>query len=126
MYEQDEEYMDEGEDGDEISNEIWQEVGLCVFIQQVFFIFVSQACWIVISSYFEEKGLVRQQLDSFDEFIQMNVQVKLSNNGMSRPLFSPDLHIINQCAEDCGGRATDRPTRRSPASGGLNLNFSIG
>ena len=26
MYEQDEEYMDEGEDGDEISNEIWQEV----------------------------------------------------------------------------------------------------
>ena len=36
---------------------------------------VSQACWIVISSYFEEKGLVRQQLDSFDEFIQMNVQV---------------------------------------------------
>ena len=27
MYEQDEEYMDEGEDGDEISNEIWQEVG---------------------------------------------------------------------------------------------------
>ena len=28
--------------------------------------------------------------------IQMNVQVKLSNNGMSRPLFSPDLHIINR------------------------------
>ena len=26
MYEQDEEYLDEGEDGDEISNEIWQEV----------------------------------------------------------------------------------------------------
>ena len=38
----------------------------------------SQACWIVISSYFEEKGLVRQQLDSFDEFIQMNVQVDKS------------------------------------------------
>ena len=96
------------------------------FLSSKFFIFVSQACWIVISSYFEEKGLVRQQLDSFDEFIQMNVQVKLSNNSMSRHLFSPDLHIINQCAEDCGGRATDRPTRRSPASGGLNLNFSIG
>jgi len=57
MYEQDEEYMEEGEEGEEISNEIWQE-----------------ACWIVISAYFEEKGLVRQQLDSFDEFIQMNVQ----------------------------------------------------
>ena len=34
----------------------------------------QEACWIVISSYFEEKGLVRQQLDSFDEFIQMSVQ----------------------------------------------------
>lgn len=27
-----------------------------------------------VSSYFDEKGLVRQQLDSFDEFIQMSVQ----------------------------------------------------
>uniref|UniRef100_H2Y4I7 DNA-directed RNA polymerase subunit beta n=1 Tax=Ciona savignyi TaxID=51511 RepID=H2Y4I7_CIOSA len=45
------------EDEDEIFPELWQE-----------------ACWIVISSYFDEKGLVRQQLDSFDEFIQMSVQ----------------------------------------------------
>lgn len=28
----------------------------------------------LFSSYFDEKGLVRQQLDSFDEFIQMSVQ----------------------------------------------------
>ncbi|XP_054164756.1 DNA-directed RNA polymerase II subunit RPB2 [Oppia nitens] len=41
----------------EITSDVWQE-----------------ACWIVISSYFDEKGLVRQQLDSFDEFIQMSVQ----------------------------------------------------
>ncbi|KAI1728980.1 RNA polymerase rpb2, domain 6 domain-containing protein [Ditylenchus destructor] len=45
------------EDDDEISPELWQE-----------------ACWVVISAYFDEKGLVRQQLDSFDEFIQMIVQ----------------------------------------------------
>uniref|UniRef100_A0A8B9JEU7 DNA-directed RNA polymerase subunit beta n=1 Tax=Astyanax mexicanus TaxID=7994 RepID=A0A8B9JEU7_ASTMX len=45
------------EDDDEITPDLWQE-----------------ACWIVISSYFDEKGLVRQQLDSFDEFIQMSVQ----------------------------------------------------
>lgn len=45
------------DDGDEITADLWQE-----------------ACWIVISSYFDEKGLVRQQLDSFDEFIQMSVQ----------------------------------------------------
>jgi DNA-directed RNA polymerase II subunit RPB2 len=30
--------------------------------------------WAVISAYFEEKGLVRQQLDSFDEFIQNTMQ----------------------------------------------------
>lgn len=32
--------MDEGDDTEEISNEIWQE-----------------ACWTVISAYFEEKGM---------------------------------------------------------------------
>ncbi|VDK86273.1 unnamed protein product [Onchocerca ochengi] len=58
MFEDDEE-MEEApfEEDEEISSEQWQE-----------------ACWVVISAYFDEKGLVRQQLDSFDEFIQMNVQ----------------------------------------------------
>lgn len=44
-------------DSEEISSNLWQE-----------------ACWIVINAYFDEKGLVRQQLDSFDEFIEMSVQ----------------------------------------------------
>lgn len=44
----------EEENDEEISHELWQE-----------------ACWIVINAYFDEKGLVRQQLDSFDEFIQV-------------------------------------------------------
>ena len=39
MYEPEEDYMEEGDDSEEISNEIWQE-----------------ACWTVISAYFEEKG----------------------------------------------------------------------
>ncbi|KAH0557930.1 hypothetical protein KQX54_013025 [Cotesia glomerata] len=47
----------EFEDAKEISSKLWQE-----------------ACWIVINAYFDEKGLVRQQLDSFDEFIEMSVQ----------------------------------------------------
>lgn len=46
----------EDDDGEEISHELWQE-----------------ACWIVINAYFDEKGLVRQQLDSFDEFIQVKI-----------------------------------------------------
>lgn len=58
MYPPEEEVVYEtDDDGDEITADLWQE-----------------ACWIVISSYFDEKGLVRQQLDSFDEFIQMSVQ----------------------------------------------------
>nr|XP_034315896.1 DNA-directed RNA polymerase II subunit RPB2-like [Crassostrea gigas] len=58
MYNPEEEMVYEADDdGDEITADLWQE-----------------ACWIVISSYFDEKGLVRQQLDSFDEFIQMSVQ----------------------------------------------------
>ncbi|VEL23807.1 unnamed protein product, partial [Protopolystoma xenopodis] len=54
-------HMQQDEDGveedDEITPDLWQE-----------------ACWIVISSYFDEKGLVRQQLDSFDEFIMTSLQ----------------------------------------------------
>lgn len=34
----------------------------------------TEDCWTVISSFFQEKGLVSQQLDSFDEFIATNVQ----------------------------------------------------
>ena len=30
----------------------------------------QEDAWAAISAYFEEKGLVRQQLDSIDEFIQ--------------------------------------------------------
>jgi DNA-directed RNA polymerase II subunit RPB2 len=34
----------------------------------------QEDAWAVISAYFEEKGLVRQQLDSFDEFVQSTMQ----------------------------------------------------
>eukprot|EP01147_Barroeca_monosierra_P008740 gene8741-1123_t len=33
-----------------------------------------QLCWDVINAYFDEKGLVRQQLDSFDQFIRFGIQ----------------------------------------------------
>lgn len=39
---------------DEILPELWQE-----------------ASWIVINSYFEENGLVRQQIESYNEFVQV-------------------------------------------------------
>lgn len=34
----------------------------------------------MISSFFEEKGLVRQQLDSFDEFVQNTMQELVDEN----------------------------------------------
>ena len=40
----------------------------------------QEDCWVVISSFFESKGLVRQQLDSFDEFIQNTMQEIVDEN----------------------------------------------
>jgi DNA-directed RNA polymerase II subunit RPB2 len=34
----------------------------------------------VIQSFFDEKGLVRQQLDSFDEFVQNTMQELVDEN----------------------------------------------
>jgi DNA-directed RNA polymerase II subunit RPB2 len=40
----------------------------------------QEDCWTVISSFFEQKGLVRQQLDSFDEFVQNTMQELVDEN----------------------------------------------
>ena len=37
-------------------------------------------CWTVITSFFNQKGLVRQQLDSFDEFVQNTMQELVDEN----------------------------------------------
>lgn len=42
--------------------------------------FTQEDCWNVISSFFDEKGLVRQQLDSFDEFVQNTMQELVDEN----------------------------------------------
>jgi DNA-directed RNA polymerase II subunit RPB2 len=55
----------EGEDGDEI---------------------IQEDTWAVISAYFEEKGLVRQQLDSFNSFIKNTIQELVDE--------SPDIIIV--------------------------------
>ena len=34
----------------------------------------QEACWTVIDAYFEEKGLVQQQLGSFNEFVGLTLQ----------------------------------------------------
>jgi DNA-directed RNA polymerase II subunit RPB2 len=41
----------------------------------------QEDAWIVIDRYFEEKGLVRQQIDSFDEFITNTIQELIDDSG---------------------------------------------
>ncbi|KDQ19740.1 hypothetical protein BOTBODRAFT_27165 [Botryobasidium botryosum FD-172 SS1] len=40
----------------------------------------QEDCWSIITSFFDEKGLVRQQLDSFDEFVQNTMQELVDEN----------------------------------------------
>ncbi|GAY34500.1 hypothetical protein CUMW_011810 [Citrus unshiu] len=90
----------------------------------------QEDAWAVISAYFEEKGLVRQQLDSFDEFIQNTMQeivdaeiatlfpkaARLRNLTYSAPLYvdvtkravkkgddEKDLTELGECPYDQGG-----------------------
>lgn len=53
----------------------------------------QEDAWAVISAYFEEKGLVRQQLDSFDEFVQNTMQELVDDSGDIR--VSPEMqHMV--------------------------------
>lgn len=61
----------------------------------------QEDCWTVITSFFDQKGLVRQQLDSFDEFVQNTMQELVDENA--------DL-ILDQ-ADQHTGHETDM-TRR--------------
>ncbi|GMM27659.1 DNA-directed RNA polymerase II core subunit [Martiniozyma asiatica (nom. inval.)] len=40
----------------------------------------TEDCWTVISSFFETKGLVAQQLDSFEEFVESSIQDLVSED----------------------------------------------
>jgi len=61
-------------------------------------------CWTVISSFFQEKGLVSQQLDSFDEFIDSTIQ----------ELVWEDNHLI-----------LDQPAQHTSESDHENKRFEI-
>ncbi|KAI9734401.1 MAG: DNA-dependent RNA polymerase II [Cirrosporium novae-zelandiae] len=41
----------------------------------------AEECWTVISSFFDSKGLVSQQIDSFDEFVSQTMQELVEENG---------------------------------------------
>eukprot|EP01114_Cavostelium_apophysatum_P011874 TRINITY_DN2641_c0_g1_i1.p1 TRINITY_DN2641_c0_g1~~TRINITY_DN2641_c0_g1_i1.p1 ORF type:complete len:1185 (+),score=293.58 TRINITY_DN2641_c0_g1_i1:150-3704(+) len=58
--------------------------------------------WTAISAYFDEKGLVRQQLDSFDEFIQNTMQEIVDE--------SPDITLIPE-SQHIPGQSNQLPQR---------------
>lgn len=65
----------------------------------------QEDAWAVISAYFEEKGLVRQQLDSFDEFIQNTMQeivdeaadIEIRPESQHNPGHQPDFAEVRFC-----------------------------
>ena len=42
----------------------------------------AEDCWTVVSSFFDSKGLVSQQLDSFDEFVSTTMQELITENSL--------------------------------------------
>lgn len=57
-------------------------------------------CWTVISAFFQQKGLVSQQLDSFDEFIETTIQELVWENS-DLVLDQPAQYLTE---EDCENR----------------------
>jgi DNA-directed RNA polymerase II subunit RPB2 len=54
----------------------------------------QEDAWTVISSFFEEKGLARQQLDSFNEFIQHTMQEIVGARPGRHPPPAQGIHSI--------------------------------
>jgi len=73
----------------------------------------QEDAWTVISSYFEEKGLVRQQLDSFDEFVTNTMQEIVDSQ--------PDLVLSAEPQYLPGQRAEDLDKRYVVSFGQLSL-----
>ena len=75
------------------------------------------------SAYFEEKGLVRQQLDSFDEFIQNTMQELVDDSSNIR--VSPELqHLVGydeELMEEENGALTKKVFEIHPRFGGDRL-----
>ncbi|CAM9151953.1 unnamed protein product [Chrysoparadoxa australica] len=60
----------------------------------------QEEAWNVISAYFAEKGLVRQQLDSFDEFVNTTLQELVKDSGdvtvIPRPQYLPGQDTVQK------------------------------
>lgn len=83
---------DEGEFGSGLDEEIAQE-----------------DAWVVISAFFDEKGLVRQQLDSFDHFLEIGLQECVDDAG--------DISVTSEVQYGPGSEGTQTLKRYKIAFG---------
>lgn len=73
-----------------------------------------QDSWAVISAFFANKGLVRQQLDSFNEFVNTSMQEIIEEGG--RLEVEPQVNDGSQQAlESCYEAACNRQLQRESA-----------
>ncbi|CAO3591342.1 unnamed protein product [Absidia cylindrospora] len=71
----------------------------------------QEDCWSVISSFFDEKGLVRQQLDSFDEFVQNTMQELVDeNSNLVLQHVGGDGHVTKRYIIEFGQIYLSKPT----------------
>ena len=63
----------------------------------------QEDAWVIINKYFETKGLVRQQLDSFDDFIHNSIQELVDDSGEIR-VIPEDQFIPGQDIEKVKSR----------------------
>ena len=64
----------------------------------IFEILTNEDKWVILKSLFDEKGLVRQHLDSYNNFIEEKMQEIVNESGE----VVPDLQII---VHDCTGNS---------------------
>ena len=64
----------------------------------------AEDCWTVISSFFAKKGLVSQQIDSFDEFVTTTVQ-SLMDEYSTVSLDLSVVYVVNNAPRSCSSGA---------------------
>ena len=59
--------------------------------------FLNEKLWVILKSFFHEKGLVRHQIDSYNDFIQNNMQEIMDDMPpviLNIPILSFPLHEL--------------------------------
>jgi DNA-directed RNA polymerase II subunit RPB2 len=88
----------------------------------------AEDCWTVVSSFFDTKGLVSQQLDSFDEFVSSTMQELIAENSLitldqnlPQSEDDPDSPVLRRYEIKFGSVLLSRPSMTEGDGGALQL-----